>query len=393
MLRASPGKSSKMPQRVHEGVTLEKETEMPSHVRSSSLSRPPSTYIAEPISFVRAVNSANSANPVTQPWHLSESGRSSAKPFLLHRSHSTAARLPHAARPTVPDSSEIQSSRAQTSSPSPSISSSRSVATTLADSTASYATPPLGVSPVSSRSALARRPPASRSSHGIETSSGPPPALITRRSYTTEVARRRPAPAELVLSRPTLRGRSHTDSRLDSKAQRRNFSVDDFTRAGSWRSPSVKRRESENTTENMDSRTAAQPPPDDDDTDRTFRGWRGNDPSLTSSARGEPAATPQDERSGSLQEDEHSKTWQEDEHSKSVLDDEHSKSLQEDEPSKLAQEDEHSKSSQEDLFLDLAKSDTLGEDTTDVLSKSGSRSERRHVSPTLLPPYPRGLHS
>lgn len=347
---------------------------MASHIRSSS--RPPSAYIATPISLARA------ANPVTQPLHLSESGPrkgetpSSAKPFLLHRSHSTTARSPHAARPIIPDSSEIQSSRGQTASPSPSLSSSQSVCTTLADSTASYATPPLGASPASSRSAPARRQPASRSSHGIETSSGPPPALITQRSYTTEVARRRPAPAELVVSRPTLRGRSQTDSRIDSRAQRRNLSVDDFTRAGQWRSPSVKRRETEKPKENMDALTATQQSPDEG-TDRTLHGLGSNDPSPTSSFRGEPAA-PQDERSSSLQEDEHSGSLQEDE----------PPSLQEDEHSKFLQEDEYSKSLQEDLFLNLANSDTLVEDAADVVRKSDRKSDRRHVSPTFYLSYP-----
>lgn len=41
-----------------------------------------------------------------------------------------------------------------------------------------------------------RRQPASRSSHGIETSSGPPPALITQRSYTTDSAWKQPTPPD-----------------------------------------------------------------------------------------------------------------------------------------------------------------------------------------------------
>ncbi|KAI9720810.1 MAG: hypothetical protein M1812_002649 [Candelaria pacifica] len=39
------------------------------------------------------------------------------------------------------------------------------------------------------RSPFSKRAPASRSSHGIETSSGPPPALSTQRSYTAEASR------------------------------------------------------------------------------------------------------------------------------------------------------------------------------------------------------------
>lgn len=40
-----------------------------------------------------------------------------------------------------------------------------------------------------------RRPPASRSSHGIETAFGPPPSIVTRSSYTSDIARRSPATA------------------------------------------------------------------------------------------------------------------------------------------------------------------------------------------------------
>ena len=48
----------------------------------------------------------------------------------------------------------------------------------------SYFTQQPGIFGVESRLQQARRPPASRSSHGIETKSGPPPALSTQRSYS-----------------------------------------------------------------------------------------------------------------------------------------------------------------------------------------------------------------
>jgi hypothetical protein len=46
----------------------------------------------------------------------------------------------------------------------------------------------------------AKRPPASWSSHGIETSFGPPPALITRGSYNSDLARRAQSPAAAALT-------------------------------------------------------------------------------------------------------------------------------------------------------------------------------------------------
>lgn len=62
------------------------------------------------------------------------------------------------------------------------------------------------------RSPFTRRAPASRSSHGIETLSGPPPALITQRSYTGDNLWRYTLPVDG--SDPTLQGSSG------------NFSVD-----------------------------------------------------------------------------------------------------------------------------------------------------------------------
>ena len=49
-----------------------------------------------------------------------------------------------------------------------------------------FPTQPSTTSGTEPRSPLQRRPPASRSSHGIETHSGPPPALSTQRSYNAD---------------------------------------------------------------------------------------------------------------------------------------------------------------------------------------------------------------
>ena len=66
------------------------------------------------------------------------------------------------------------------------------------------------------RSPFNRRPPASRSSHGIETSSGPPPALSTQRSYNADLAWRSPpfldSPEQLS---PRI-GRTDTNGTIDS---------------------------------------------------------------------------------------------------------------------------------------------------------------------------------
>ena len=315
---------------------------MTTHIRSSSRSR-----------FLTVTNSANPAIPAS---HLSESGprrgepSSSAKPSLLHRSYSTTARSLHATRSSVPGTSENSSSQRPTSSPSPPLSSLHIGSTNLPPSIAAHPSSPFGASSAHSRSALGRRQPASRSSHGIATSNGPPPALITQRSYTTEVARRRPAPPDLIPNRPSLRGRSHTDSWIDTKAQRRALSVDDRTRLGPWDGPGVGTMEAENTTDRMDS-VAASHQSLDDDTDRTLLGFRSDEPSPTLRLSGEP--TPPNENFRYSQQDKHP------------------------EPT---EEDQQSKSSQEDLFLDLAKSDTMADDAANGSSRSDSRSERRRVS-------------
>ena len=71
-----------------------------------------------------------------------------------------------------------------------------------------------GSSGVEARSPAVKRPPASRSSHGIETSSGPPPALSTRRTNPTEQAWRRPPATDppAVYSQLTPRALANLDA-------------------------------------------------------------------------------------------------------------------------------------------------------------------------------------
>lgn len=64
----------------------------------------------------------------------------------------------------------------------------QSLAGQLSPPAASYFTRQPGASACDARSPFTRRAPASRSSHGIETLSGPPPALSTQRSYTADHA-------------------------------------------------------------------------------------------------------------------------------------------------------------------------------------------------------------
>lgn len=64
-----------------------------------------------------------------------------------------------------------------------------------------YFAPQPGSSGLEARSPATRRAPASRSSHGIETSRGPPPALSTQRSYTTDTARKVQSPKDINSAR------------------------------------------------------------------------------------------------------------------------------------------------------------------------------------------------
>jgi hypothetical protein len=53
-------------------------------------------------------------------------------------------------------------------------------------SSISYFKPPNNPSSIAQRSPPQKRPPASRSSHGVETSTGPPPAISTQRTYSQD---------------------------------------------------------------------------------------------------------------------------------------------------------------------------------------------------------------
>lgn len=88
----------------------------------------------------------------------------------------------------------------------------------------SYFSPQPGASGNEARSPPIKRPPASRSSHGIATSSGPPPALSTRRSYNAESRLRNPPTSPRATHPPTV----HSTS-IDSIVRQTHQTVDDST--------------------------------------------------------------------------------------------------------------------------------------------------------------------
>ena len=90
---------------------------------------------------------------------------------------------------------------------------------------ASYFSPQPAASGTEPRSPANRRPPASRSSHGIETASGPPPALSTQRTQSFENAWRNPTPKELLPSYPKLTPRALATLDAVNDTQRGGFDL------------------------------------------------------------------------------------------------------------------------------------------------------------------------
>lgn len=98
----------------------------------------------------------------------------------------------------------------------------------LSPPVASYFTAQSGASGPEARSPPSkRRPPASRSSHGIETFSGPPPALSTQRSHQAETAWRSP-PGNDPPNQPALRFKgTETNGSIASILQGTHLSKND----------------------------------------------------------------------------------------------------------------------------------------------------------------------
>lgn len=190
----------------------------------------------------------------------------------------------------------------------------------------------LGIEP---RSPPSRRQPASRSSHGIQTSTGPPPALSTQRSYTTDSAWKQPA---------TLEGschskyRPHTQKSIDSVIKSERSNTDDKDSAlASKATSSIRRRP-----EMIEDNTSTMPGferrhrghnEDQDSTPHEFDPVASSYPSLPANEKISGRAT-------------------------------------------IKNADEQTKTSQEDLFLILARSNSLADNAKDDTLKG----ERRRVS-------------
>ena len=122
------------------------------------------------------------------------------------------------------------------------------------------------------RSPATRRPPASRSSNGIETSSGPPPALSTQRSCPTESSWKQPSPPNLPVTRPSAYRAQTTDS-IDLVVRLSQDAADAKIRVDPLRAGSKGRRTSGAAEDNkmLHSKRSRL----DDDQDRTLRTLEG----------------------------------------------------------------------------------------------------------------------
>ena len=178
-------------------------------------------------------------------------------------------------------------------------------------------------SSLESRSAPGRRPPASRSSHGIATSAGPPPALITQHLYNT-----RAPPASPNVNHSPPAQCSSTDTGIDSAFNlAHDFSdthsrtvTNNAIRVALSSSPANRMIQTAMETENNFE------PPDEYDLDATI------------GINGQKSREGRHSRNGGFRQELHN--------------------------------------THEDLFLNLAKADSVVDDTTDPLS----RTERRRVS-------------
>ena len=195
-----------------------------------------------------------------------------------------------------------------------------------------YFAPQPGASGLEPRSPLNRRPPASRSSHGIETISGPPPALSTQRSYQGDSAWRYTQPVD-----PTRLGsRENAISSIDALVREMQPATDDSLDLDPMKTPVPTERSSKQSTPAMGCTAVvaqAGHPPDDDQDEATLRG--AEFPQL-------PFASSQKPRL----------------------------------------EHDRSEASQEDLFLNLAHADSPGEEGPAISNQKQRRRVGNHFSTT-----------
>ncbi|KAL8676019.1 MAG: hypothetical protein Q9186_007418 [Xanthomendoza sp. 1 TL-2023] len=209
----------------------------------------------------------------------------------------------------------------------------------LSSAQGSYFSNQPGSSGTEARSPANRRAPASRSSHGIPTANGPPPALITQRSYHGDPWRN-PTPTELTTLPPTshqpsqtkesgsLRTRKNsTNSKTSGGAKLGAMNGNGFERDATSTAPSYRQRHVG----------------EDDDTLRTYDG-------TSKSHRHHGNGSNGLSRSG-------------------------------------GQEDDQSYSSHEDLFLHLARADAEASNVSDSAKKTGRRGSEIGLS-TSQPVHP-----
>ena len=187
------------------------------------------------------------------------------------------------------------------------------------------------------KSPPSRRQPASRSSHGIETSTGPPPALITQRSYTTDSGWKQATP--LDGSRHS-KYRPETQKSFDSIINSAQLTANEKHGAVASEAFFSERQRLEMAGEKAGTMAAIEKRHRDhvEYRDSTVRNF---DPVASSYL--DFAANANEKRSGRA---------------------------------KIYDADEQTKSSQEDLFLILARSNSLADNAKDVTLKD----ERRRVS-------------
>ena len=107
-------------------------------------------------------------------------------PKYLRQSSSTVKPAAISSVANFPATDSPATSRASSVRPTSSRSATYHASPSHASPSESYFVPQSTSSGIEARSPATKRPPASRSSHGIETSSGPPPALSTQRTLSTE---------------------------------------------------------------------------------------------------------------------------------------------------------------------------------------------------------------
>lgn len=220
---------------------------------------------------------------------------------------------------TIPRPSDTVSAKRPVSSPS----------TPSYSLTPTYSTKQPGGLGFDPKSPSSRRQPASRSSHGIETSTGPPPALITQRSYTTDSAWKQ---------HNSLDGTRHSKYRPDSQESVDLMTTDERNAAVVTKATSTVRRRPEMAPEKASTMAS------------TERRHREHDKNRDSTLRNfDPVASSNLDLAASAKQSGHAT---------------------------LHHVDELTKSSQEDLFLILARSNSLADNAKDISLKG----ERRRVS-------------